>query len=260
MGELLDLRGLGTAFLIVAVLPETLFIGARALTSDAGFSLMALCMATALGVVGYAAYREQVVTVRRVNALRDPARRDAMIAHLRRTVLRATQRGDYQTLEEAVREAVEALLLAGCWDEVRWFIERSPRGRPAFYRWLMGVSALAALREGDDEGAKNALDSVHVEGPWLESIDALRLALRGDGDDAMARLGDDPPRTSPAVAHQRWLARVHALAAVGRRHEAAMMLAARTDALTAVLVPEGPASSLALGLMHDQGGPFRAPH
>ena len=198
---------------------------------------------------------------RTIARLRDPDKRQQTLDRLRGQVQRAAQTGDLVRLEDALRHALEPLLVVGLWDEVAELAEHaSSHHRTLFARWLAGVHALAELHRGDAEEAQRLLDGASVQGPWLIAIDALRLALAGEGEEALAKLGDGPKRPTFAIRHQRRLARVHALAGLGRREEARALLREMADdkVLESALAPEGPATGLAAAMLAPEGGPFRA--
>ncbi len=237
----------GTLALLKAVAPASVF------------SLSLVCGGAALAVLLAARFRQHE-QARAAAALRK-GDRQGTIERLRLRVRRAQQRQDYPAVQLAVRDALEVLLLAGAWDEVSWFVEAAEGlGNLTFRRWLLGISALAALHEGDGQRAAEALSASGLEGDWLQAIDAFRLALAGAGAEALERLGDTPPSGSMALAHQRWLAEVHALAALGHTHEVRALLAGRMDALPAVVLPEGPATPIAIGIMTGGSDPYRSVH
>jgi len=232
--------------------------------SEVALTLALVCGAAAAAAVVVASYRDEIVVRRLVRQLRDPDRRARTLDLLSRRVRTAVASRDGFRIEEALRYAIEPLILAGCWDEVAQLASLATgwNMRPAFLRWLAGVHALAELHRGDAEAAEEALSEVELEGPWLVAVDALRLAIAGEGEKALERLGDPPRRAGLAVMHQRRLAEVHALVSVGRREEARVLLRQmRSDGdqeLRSVLDPEGPASGLAASELGPAGGPFRA--
>lgn len=235
----------------------------RVHASEVVLTLALVSGAAAAAAVLFASYREQIVVRRLVSELRDPTRRPRAVARLRRRVDVALVGGDAARIEDAIRFAVEPLIIAGCWDDVDWFARHARGGRIAFRKWMAGVHALAHLHAGDAPAAAVALADVPLEGPWLLAVDAMRLAFDGRGDEALERLGAPPRKAGLAILHQWRLAEAHALAAAGRREEALARLRAMkedgTDVLASVLDPAGPASGLAASLLAGGGGPFRAP-
>lgn len=230
-------------------------------TAEAALTLALVTGGFAAASVLYATFREQVVVRRTVARLRDPDKRQQTLERLRAKVVNAAKTGDLVRLEDSLRAALEPLLVVGLWDEVSELAEyASVHHRTLFSRWLAGVHALAELHRGDPEQAKKLLDGANVQGDWLIAVDALRLALAGDGDEALAKLGDGPKRPTFAIRHQRRLARVHALAAQGRRDDARALLREMADdgVLEAALAPEGPATGMAAAMLAPDGGPFRA--
>ena len=230
-------------------------------TAEAALTLALVTGGFAAVSVLYATFREQVRVRRTIARLRDPDQRRQTVAYLRAKVLRAARAGDLVRLEDALRNALEPLLVVGLWDEVAELAEQaSAHHRPLFARWLAGVHALAELHRGDAEQAKRLLEGASVQGEWLTAIDALRLALGGEGEEALAKLGQHTKRPTYAIGHQRRLARVHALAGLGRREEARGLLREMADegVLEAALAPEGPATGMAAAMLAPEGGPFRA--
>ena len=256
-----DLRHVGLLVRALACLPLAFLVAGDVRTADAALSLALVCGGFAAASLVYATFRETVLVKRTVAHLRDPARRAVTLERLRQRVRLAERSQDLTRLEDTLREALEPLLIVGLWDEVAELAERaSPHHRAPFAQWLAGVHALAELYRGDSAHAAALLAEAEVKGPWLVAIDALRLALAGDGTGALDRLGDEPKRPSFAIRHQRRLARAHALAAVGRREEARKLLVSMRNEGTveAALAPEGPASPLAAQLLSPAAGPFRA--
>ncbi len=252
---------LGIVIRAAACMPLAFLAAGDVRTAEAAFTLALVTGGFAAASVLYATFREQVVVRRTVARLRDPDKRAETVQRLRRQVASAAQTGDLVRLEDSLRQALEPLLVVGLWDEVSELAEyASPHHRTLFSRWLAGVHALAELHRGDPDEAKRLLDQGQVHGPWLTAVDALRLALAREGEEALAKLGDGPKRPSYAIKHQRRVARVHALAALGRRDEARKLLRqmADDDVLEAALSPEGPATGMAASMLSPAGGPFRA--
>lgn len=252
---------LGPGLLLLGSLGLLVFRRGDVHSSEVAISLAAVCGMIAAGSLLYSTYREHVVVGRLVSRLRDPERRAAAISELRARLQRAQARGDILLLEDAIRHALEPLILAGCWDDVAWFASHAKgTHRRTFEQWLCGVHALAELHAGDPAAAARALEGVAIEGGWLVSIEALRLALAGDGAGALERLEEVPRRPGAAVIHQRRLAQVHGLVAVGRREEARkeLLVMQSEGSLEAALEPVGPASGLAASMLGGASGPFRA--
>ncbi|MAQ16168.1 MAG: hypothetical protein CMN30_15430 [Sandaracinus sp.] len=257
-----DIRRVLLVVRAACCLPLAFLVAGDVRTADAALSLALVCGGFAAASLAYATFRETVLVRRTVARLRDPKRRAVTVEQLRQRVSLAAASGDIGRLEDTLREVLEPLLVVGLWDEVAEFAEHaSPHHRALFARWLAGVHALAELHRGDTERARSLLEGAEVTGEWLGAIDALRLALTGDGEAALERLGDEPRKLSFAIKHQRQLARAHALAGVGRRDEAREVLRAmeRQGLVEAALAPEGPATPLAAQLVGPNGGPFRAP-
>ncbi len=175
----------------------------------------------------------------------------------------AAARGDVIAFQEALRSALEPLIVLGEWSEVAWyasFAESRPNHREGFARWLRGVHALAEMHTGDLDAAAAALAGVTLDGPWLNTVDALRLALSGEGEAALARIEALPARLGRAARHQKDLAEVHALAGMGRRDDARKKLESmrKDGSIESVLDPQGPASGMAASMIAGAEGPFRA--
>ena len=248
----------------MACLPLAFLLAGDARTAEAALSLALVCGGAAAASLLYATYREHVVIRRTIARLRDPEQRERTLARLRAKVFAATRSGDTIRVEEALRSALEPLLVVGLWDEVNELAALAGDNRSyrqPFARWLAGVHALAQLHRGNNVDASAILEATPIEGPWLIAVDALRRALAGDGDGALQRLGDGPRRPSYAIVHQRRLARAHAYVASGKRDQAREILKAMQEdgVLEAVLAPEGPASGIAAELLSaSEAGPFRA--
>lgn len=252
---------LGIVIRAAACLPLAFLAAGDVRTAEAALTLALVTGGFAAASVLYATFREQVVVRRTIARLRDPDKRQQTIDRLRAKVTSAAQIGDLVRLEDSLRQALEPLLVVGLWDEVAELAEHaSPHHRTLFARWLAGVHALAELHRGDAAEAERLLSAASVHGAWLTAIDALRLALAGDGEAALQTLGEGPKRPTFAIRHQRRLARVHALAALGRREEARALLREMADerVLEAALAPEGPATGMAAAMLAPAGGPFRA--
>lgn len=228
-------------------------------------ALALVCGGIATGAVLIANFRDRVVVRSLVRRLRNPASRTDALADLHRRVAMAFASGDAFRREEAMRYALEPLIVAGLWDEVATLTTKYPGPSSAdapFWKWLAGVRALAELHRGDAEGAAEALEGVEVDQGWLGAVDALRLAVAGDGDAALARLETLKGRIGVAARYQRDLAEVHALAATGKRDRAKALLEEHRDRddgfLEAVVQLEGPASPIARAVIAGAAGPFRA--
>lgn len=231
-------------------------------------TLALLTTGVAASAVAWAHYRDKIVIGRAVRALRDPNRRADTIAKMRARVAAAYRSQSVGMIEDALRRALEPLVIVGFWDDVVAFAKLADLDvlRSAFARWLGGVHALAEMHRGDLDAAAAILARVEVTGSWLVAIDALRLALSDEPEDAQRAidaLEGLPPKRGIAADFQARLARVHALVTLGRTDEArALIAAARGEDqvfLDALVRLEGPASTLARSaLAADVGdGPFR---
>ncbi len=218
----------------------------------------------ATGAVLIASFRDRVVVRSLAKRLRDPKTRARALEELHRRVAIAFASGNAFRCEEAMRYALEPMIVAGLWDDVAALTTQyqSPSSTGPFWSWLAGVRALAELHRGDAEAAEEALAGVQIDKGWLAAVDALRLAVAGDGDAAFARLESLQGRIGVAARYQRDLAEVHALAATGKRAQAKAILESRfaqqDGFLEAVVGLEGPASPIARSILAGASGPFRA--
>lgn len=227
-------------------------------------ALALVCGGIATGAVLIANFRDRFVVRSLARRLHDPNTRPDALAELHRRVAVAFQSGDSFRREEAMRYALEPLIIAGLWDEVAALTTQYPG--PAspelpFWKWLAGVRALAELHRGNAPGAEVALQGVEIDQGWLGAIDALRLAVAGEGEASLERLESLQARMGIAARYQRDLAEVHALAATGKRDKAKTMLEEHREKkdgfLEAVVRLEGPASPIARSVIASASGPFR---
>ena len=195
-----------------------------------------------------------------VEALADPSRRGKALARAQRRLERAAREGNVARYEDVLIEVVQALAQLGLWSDLRRFASVAPRGgRKTVREWLAGLEALAAMHEEDHAGAASILKEVGVSGAWLESVEALRLAVAGRGEEALARLEGARESRLPTLGYVRALAAVHAYAALGRRDAARDAIRAWLDAggkLEDFQSPRGPATSLSVSLA-SPGSPYR---
>lgn len=218
----------------------------------------------ATGAVLIASFRDRVVVRSLAKRLRNPKTRARALEDLHRRVAMAFSSGNAFRCEEAMRYALEPMIVAGLWDDVAALTMQyqSPSSTGPFWSWLAGVRALAELHRADAEAAEEALAGIQIDKGWLAAVDALRLAVAGDGDAAFERLKSLQGRIGVAARYQRDLAEVHALAATGKRDQAKSILekrfAEQDGFLEAVVALEGPASPIARSILAGASGPFRA--
>lgn len=227
---------------------------------DVIFELFAVVGGLAGVALAAASRVDRVFTRRTAAALADPSRRAKVLAQTQRRLEKAAKEGNVGLFEDVLIEVVQALAQLGLWSDLRRFAHIAPRGgRQTVRRWLAGLEALAALHEEDHDDAEMILKRVGVEGAWLESVDALRLAVAGHGEEALARLSHARESRLPTLGYVRALAHVHAYAALGRREAARDTIREWVDAGGKVEdfhSPRGPATSLALSLS-GPGSPYR---
>lgn len=158
--------------------------------------------------------------------------------------------------------AIGPLTQAGLWDVARQRLLDLDAAHLDDNQDAMRNQALATceLHFGNLEGAEKALCAISRPAApkievWLNASDALLLALRGRGDDALALLAD-PGDDNPSLVASHRIVRAHALVANGAEAEArAELIAVRDEAGQAGLEratrPEGPASPLARTLLDE---------
>lgn len=233
--------------------------------SDASFALMLLCSGVGAAAVLIANYRDHIVAGRLRQQLQDPKARRGAERRLVEAIDSAGALGDSPGVESSTRFAVELLAAAQSWQALLMAVDRAELTllRPGFRRWLTGIRALSLLHLGQRQEAADALADALVapeEHPWLASIDALRVALEGDGESALNRLRL-LDTDIPAVIHHRQIAEVHALVSLGRHQEAQQKVETLFDSdpgvLESLLSPPGPASAMAARLAGPRQGPFR---
>ncbi len=198
-----------------------------------------------------------------VARLREPTTRAAALDLLHGRVRFANGTGDIFKTEEALRDALEPVILAGLWEDV---IELAKAGvmnhTPEFSRWLHGVVGLAYLYEQNYPRSQSELEQVKQPDDWVTSVDTLRLALSGEARQAMEALDGLASSRSPAVRYQCRLARMHALAALGQEDSAEEMLREvmreQPEIIEAVVELEGPASPIARKMQRGGASPFRS--
>jgi len=163
---------------------------------------------------------------------------------------------------------ISPLTQSGCWEEARtWLREIEddllPEPQAAFRNQAL---ATCELHFDDLEAAQLAIDRITrpTEDPieiWLVATEALLMALRGDAEHALARLGTQEASDNPSLKASHRLVRAHVLAS--RRDEEAAIAELRvlhqetgSAGLARVIRPRGPASSLAERLLQaqDQSG------
>lgn len=205
---------------------------------------------------------------RRLDALRDPARRDAALRTLHAHVVRLRSRWwDRAWFVSQSVAIADGLAEAGFVDEAIELLGSVPwrwlRHRVQQQLWRNNL-AVYRMRAGDLAGARELLEGLREQAsPLLREVvrcnEGMLLALEGRAVDALVSLGPDRPRKNPA--RRTWhVARAHALVSQGDEEAARDALRALVDldgpaALDRAQRPPGPASKIAAGLA--SGTPYR---
>ncbi len=158
--------------------------------------------------------------------------------------------------------AIGPLTQAGLWDDARERLVGLDTANLDETQSAMRNQALATceFHFGNLEAADKALAAIarptvpKIE-VWLNASDALLLALRGRGDEALALLAD-PGDDNPSLVASHRIVRAHALSAKGEEARARTeLIAVRDEAglagLERATQPEGPASPLARTLLDE---------
>jgi hypothetical protein len=163
---------------------------------------------------------------------------------------------------------VGPLTQAQCWEEARsWLrgLDEEILGEPQSVLRNQAL-AMCELQFDDIDAAQRAIDriarptdeSIEV---WLVATEALLLALRGDPERALARLGTQETSDNPSLRASHRLVRSHILASRGDEDAAVEELKvlhqeAGRAGLVRAIRPRGPASPLAEQLLQaqDQSG------
>ncbi|MGD8607538.1 MAG: hypothetical protein PVH21_09615 [Myxococcales bacterium] len=203
--------------------------------------------------------RGLVILLRR---LEEEDARTAALGSLRRLLERVRRKNPERHIA-LVLLCIGPLTQVGCWEEARAWLRDLEDEVLAEPQAVLRNQALAMceLQFDDLDAAQRAIDriarpteeSIEI---WLVATEALLLALRGDSEGALDRLGTQETSDNPSLEASHRLVRAHVLAA--RRDEEAAMAELRvlhqeagSAGLGRVIRPRGPASSLAERLLLD---------
>lgn len=192
--------------------------------------------------------------------LEDDAREQALAALDK--LMSRLQKSSTQRHASFVLLAIGPLTQAGLWEDARKRLAALPVEQLDENQKAMRNQALATceLHFGDVDAAEAAVTAIARPATpkieiWLNATDALLLALRGRGDDALAMLVRAPD-DNPSLIASHHVVRAHAYAAKGQPDNARVeLLAVQEQAGPAGLEratrPEGPASALARTLLDE---------
>ena len=147
---------------------------------------------------------------------------------------------------------------AGLWDWVEALLTDLPVTAMTPSQRALRAQGLSTcrLREGDIEGTQKALaevprpvDEPRVEA-WLSTTEALVLAVTGQGEEALRRLGEEDGASDESLKQSQRIVRAHAFASRGDSARAQALLEqvcreVGPQALDRAIDPPGPASELA---------------
>ena len=176
--------------------------------------------------------------------------------------------GDPQRYIALVLMATGPLTQAGMWGEARERLRSLDDAALSEPQVVLRNQALATceLQFDDVDGAQRAIDRIRrptessIE-VWLVAMEALLMAVRGEGERALARLGGQDVEDHPSLRASHRLVHAHVLAERGETEAAldelrALQQEAGRAGLERVTLPSGPASPLAEQLLSeaDQSG------
>jgi len=176
--------------------------------------------------------------------------------------------GDPQRYIALVLMATGPLTQAGMWGEARERLRSLDDAVLSEPQVVLRNQALATceLQFDDVDAAQRAIDRIHrptessIE-VWLVAMEALLMALRGEGERALAHLGGQDVEDNPSLRASHRLVHAHVLAERGETEAAldelrALQQEAGRAGLERVTLPSGPASPLAEQLLReaDQSG------
>jgi len=176
--------------------------------------------------------------------------------------------GDPQRYIALVLMATGPLTQAGMWGEARERLRSLDDAALSEPQVVLRNQALATceLQFDDVDAAQRAIDRIRrptessIE-VWLVAMEALLMAVRGEGERALARLGGQDVEDHPSLRASHRLVHAHVLAERGETEAAldelrALQQEAGRAGLERVTLPSGPASPLAEQLLSeaDQSG------
>ena len=176
--------------------------------------------------------------------------------------------GDPQRYIALVLMATGPLTQAGMWGEARERLRSLDDAVLSEPQVVLRNQALATceLQFDDVDAAQRAIDRIRrptessIE-VWLVAMEALLMAVRGEGERALARLGGQDVEDHPSLRASHRLVHAHVLAERGETEAAldelrALQQEAGRAGLERVTLPSGPASPLAEQLLSeaDQSG------
>ena len=176
--------------------------------------------------------------------------------------------GDPQRYIALVLMATGPLTQAGMWGEARERLRSLDDAVLSEPQVVLRNQALATceLQFDDVDAAQRAIDRIRrptessIE-VWLVAMEALLMAVRGEGERALAHLGGQDVEDNPSLRASHRLVHAHVLAERGETEAAldelrALQQEAGRAGLERVTLPSGPASPLAQQLLSeaDQSG------
>ena len=176
--------------------------------------------------------------------------------------------GDPQRYIALVLMATGPLTQAGMWGDARERLRSLDDAVLSEPQAVLRNQALATceLQFDDVDAAQRVIDRIHrptessIE-VWLVAMEALLMAVRGEGERALAHLGGQDVEDNPSLRASHRLVHAHVLAERGETEAAmdelrALQQEAGRAGLERVTLPSGPASPLAEQLLSeaDQSG------
>lgn len=185
----------------------------------------------------------------------------ARAAQQLRRLLDRTRAGRRDRYRSLVLMAIGPLTHAGLWEEARARLRDLSEDQLSPQQAVLRDQALATceLHFDDVDAADAAIRRVPrpADGPievWLVAMEALLLAVRGDAEGALQRLGTQDTDDNPSLRASHRIVHAHVLAARkdegGARRELEFLLEeAGRSGLDRVVRPRGPASDMAAHLL-----------
>ncbi|MDH5490610.1 MAG: hypothetical protein OEY14_01425 [Myxococcales bacterium] len=227
-------------------------------------ALFAGLMAISLGALGARRHRLRRGAILLVYRMREADAREQARAALDRLLLRLGRGAEPRSVMRhaaLVLAIVQPLTSFDLWEDARRYLEAIRRDAldPRTRGMVTQALATTLLHLGQCESARLALaelerplDDPGVE-TWIRATEALLLAVTGEPERALARVGEDAIEEDASLRASHRIIRAHALAGLGERSRAerelrAVVLEAGPAALERALRPAGPASELARAL------------